>query len=184
MTDIYKILILEDSAADAGLIEIQLEELGFKSEVVITDNKKDFEEKFLTEKPSLVLSDYKIPSYSGLRALNYCKQFTKQIPFIFVTGAISPELAAETIIDGADGFVLKSRLNTLSVVIQKTIKRFTAENVKNITSSVEDLKEQIKLEHPQMSDIKRQYVQMKAKIDEQLKILDEIKSASNDVLNK
>ena len=121
MNTSIKILILEDSAADASLMEDELREaaIPFKSKKVFKE--EDFVRELQDFSPDLILSDYDLPQYNGALALTRVKSQYPDIPFIFVTGVIDECLTKEIIIKGADDFVMKSQLHKLAPAVRKVM---------------------------------------------------------------
>jgi len=61
-----------------------------------------------------ILIERQIKGFTGLEVLNYLKASKIIIPFIFVTGTINnEELAANSILTGASGYILKKNINAL-----------------------------------------------------------------------
>jgi PleD family two-component response regulator len=122
MNKLIRILILEDSATDAVLMEYELQEaaIPFVSKKVFKE--EDFVREFQGFSPDLILSDYNFPQYNGALALAQAKSHCSHIPFILVTGAIDECLAKEIIIKGADDFVMKSQLYKLAPAVRKVMK--------------------------------------------------------------
>jgi PleD family two-component response regulator len=122
MNRLMRILILEDSAADAGLMEDELQEaaIPFISKRVFKE--ADFVRELQDFSPDLILSDYDLPQYNGALALTQVKAQYSHTPFILVTGAIDECLAKEIIIKGADDFVMKSQFHKLAPAVRKVMK--------------------------------------------------------------
>ncbi len=116
------ILLLEDNAADADLIEFELREAGinFTLKRVMTEN--DFTRALKESLPDLILSDYDLPQYNGALALAEIRKNYPDIPFILVTGAISEDRAIDTLTSGAKDYVMKSRLSRLAPAIRRVLK--------------------------------------------------------------
>ncbi len=114
---VLKILLLEDKESDAVLISHHLKALPFPFEMTHASNRTDFVHDLEKTNPDIILADYNLPSYTGLEALIESQQVLPYVPFIFITGTIGAELAEETILNGASGFVLKSDLEKLSKII-------------------------------------------------------------------
>ena len=114
--------MLEDCEADAGLMEFELQEAGipFMSKRVITED--DFVQALREFSPDIILSDYDLPQYNGLRALAEAKARCSEIPFILVTGVSNEDLAKEIITKGADDFVMKSQLHELARGVRRAAK--------------------------------------------------------------
>src|SRR5260370_34416737 len=83
------ILILEDAATDAELIERELRKanVAFTSQRVET--KEGFSKALLEFEPDIVLSDYNLPQFSGLEALHLLKEKEIPVPFILITGTLT-----------------------------------------------------------------------------------------------
>ena len=110
MAKALKVLLLEDSPADAELIQFELTEAGFTfiAKVVVTE--KDFIHEIQDYCPDFILSDYDLPTYNGALALAETRRRCPDTPFILVTGAVSEDRAIEILTQGAKDYVLKSRL--------------------------------------------------------------------------
>ncbi len=117
-----RILILEDAAADAELIEYELR----KSNFDFISRRAETRETFLREvqefRPDLILSDYKLPAFDGLSALAICRELCPETPFILVSGAIGEEVAIESIKTGATDFVLKERLFRIGYAVERALR--------------------------------------------------------------
>lgn len=116
-----RILMLEDTPADAALMEHELRRAGvvFVSSCVAT--KETFERELDTFHPDIILSDYSLPSFDGLAALAIVKEKYPDIPFILVTGVVGEEFATETLKKGATDYVLKNNLSRLVPVINRAL---------------------------------------------------------------
>ncbi len=112
------ILLYEDNDRDVILIKHHLNALPYKVDLFHVKNRAEFAKTLYEIKIDLILSDYNVPDFSGLDALQYTFQHYPYIPFVFVTGTVNnEELAAETILRGASGYVLKNNLNRLVEVL-------------------------------------------------------------------
>ena len=112
-----KILMVEDVPEDAELTRFHLEKAGYILKTKVVDDEADFTQALKHFCPDIILSDYALPTFSGLQALLIARDMSPTTPFIFVTGAVGEEIASETIISGASGFVLKSNLSRLSKIL-------------------------------------------------------------------
>ena len=106
-----RILLLEDSATDAELIEYELRASIADSVLKRVENEEDFLKELLQFSPDLILSDYDLPFYNGALALAESRKLCPDVPFILVTGAVSEDRAIEILTSGAKDYVLKSRLH-------------------------------------------------------------------------
>jgi DNA-binding NtrC family response regulator len=117
-----RILILEDSPTDAELIIRALEDEDFIVDAKIVDEEHGFRDGISEFRPEIILSDYSLPTITGLEALAIATQECPNIPFVFITGTIGEEIAAETILNGAAGLILKSHLSKLPPIVTNIIK--------------------------------------------------------------
>src|SRR5712692_4458330 len=108
-----RILLLEDSPADARLIERALRKarLDFTAEAVA--DRGAFERALRESAPDLILSDHGLPGFSGPEALKLAKQLAPELPFILVTGSLNEETAVDFMKAGAADYVLKDHLARL-----------------------------------------------------------------------
>jgi starch phosphorylase len=114
-------LLVEDSSADAELVAHELRQSGFN----LTWERADTESDYLTrleKSPEIILADYSLPQFSGLRALELLQQRGLGIPFIVVSGTIGEEAAAAVVKQGAADYVLKSRLSRLGSAVRRALQ--------------------------------------------------------------
>ena len=118
-----KILLLEDDAADAELIQAELQgSLDIPLQFHRVVSRDQFLQHLKTNKPHLVLSDYRLPQYDGLEALKDLQSISPDLPFIIVTGTLTEEAAADAIKLGAWDYVVKQRLFRLTSAVQNALK--------------------------------------------------------------
>ena len=116
------ILIVEDNLEDAELLKRELRRAEFDFE----SQRVDTEEGFVAAlKPGidLILSDFAMPSFSGLRALEILrKQPSLDIPFIIVSGTIGEEMAVAAMQQGASDYLLKDRIARLGPAVARVLE--------------------------------------------------------------
>ena len=140
MTDTLKILIVEDNANDADLLNRQLKKsgLGFTSEIVQT--RTQFEHALQHATPDVILSDYSLPSFDAVTAFDIKQNSFPDIPFIIVSGIIGEENAVELIKIGVTDYAPKNKLFTLSQKIDRALKELKERKEKEVIA--EELKSQ------------------------------------------
>ncbi len=123
MEQALNILILEDNPSDAELIKVTLKKAGIKSnELYIVDNKSDYTKTLEEKSIDVILSDYSLPQFDALSALEITKEEFPDIPFIVVTGALDEETAVDTIKSGAWDYVLKERILRLGPAVENALQ--------------------------------------------------------------
>lgn len=104
-----RLLHLEDNLADAELIEMQITEEWPGCEIRRVDTRHDFLTAIQTAKFDLILSDFSLPGFNGLEALNLARHYTTDTPFIFLSGTIGEENAVKALKCGAADYIIKDR---------------------------------------------------------------------------
>jgi PAS domain S-box-containing protein len=126
-----KILLLEDSHADAEMIQRLLVKNKMNCEFNLAMDKKSFLHGLEEFSPDVILSDNSLPQFNAADALKIARGRFLHIPFILVTGTVSEEYAANIIRDGADDYILKDRMTRLPAAIEAALKQRRA--LKEIT---------------------------------------------------
>jgi PAS domain S-box-containing protein len=116
-----RILMLEDTASDAELEEHELRKIGVPFTLKRVETRGDFLRALEEFKPDIILSDYNLPEFSGMAALEIVRRDHPEIPVIMVTGALPDVEAVSLIHAGAKDYVLKDRLARLSSAVQHVL---------------------------------------------------------------
>ena len=122
-----RIVHLEDDPLHAELLAALLQADGLNCEIRVVDTERDFRLALASPKVDLVISDYSIPSFNGLAALQICRASRSDVPFIFVSGTIGEERAIEALKQGATDYVLKERLGRLVPAVRRALAERTAQ---------------------------------------------------------
>ena len=122
MKSSLRLLLLEDNPLDADLILTTLERAGIHHDSVRVDNREDFVNAIKNHGFDLILADFSLPSFDGLSALEIARSRHKDLPFIFVSGAIGEEVAIESLRKGATDYVLKQRLSRLAPAVGRALE--------------------------------------------------------------
>jgi signal transduction histidine kinase len=114
-------LVIEDDPQDFEILGHSLASAGFRPDCRRVDTEADFVAQL---KPGIdvVLSDYKLPGWNALRALELFRASRLDVPFIVISGAISEEVAVECMKHGASDYLLKDRLGRLGPAITRAIE--------------------------------------------------------------
>ena len=117
-----RILLLEDNAPHAELVEHFLRGSGLKFGLTRVETREDFVAELEQRPPDMILSDYALPNFDGYAALAIAKEKAPITPFIFVTGTMGEEVAIETLKSGATDYVLKTRLARLGPAVNRALR--------------------------------------------------------------
>lgn len=118
----YRVLLVEDSAADARLTVRQLERGGLPVEYERVENATQMRVALQAKTWDFILSDFHLPRFDGLSALMLYKESGLDIPFIVVSGLIGEEQAVKLIKAGAHDYVMKDQLEKLVPAVKRELQ--------------------------------------------------------------
>src|SRR5882762_419947 len=121
-TESLRVLIVEHSAADAELIQRELQKAGFRFRADVVATPEEFATRLREALYDVILADFRLPNWTGLDALESLQQQKKDIPFVLVTGTLGEEAAVDCIKKGATDYVLKDRLARLPVAVRQALE--------------------------------------------------------------
>jgi signal transduction histidine kinase len=116
-----RVLHLEDSELDHVLALAHLTAGGRTVQTLRVESESGFRAA-LEEDWDAILSDYNLPGFSGLAALEILKASGRLLPFIIVSGEIGEETAVQAMRNGANDYLLKSNLARLSPALDLAIE--------------------------------------------------------------
>ena len=117
-----KILLVEDSAADADLISHVLRKISMDVQFRRVDNASRLRTAIEEFAPHIILSDFTMPGFSGHDALVLASEMAPQVPFVFVSNTIGEDVAIEALQRGAADYVLKDNLRRLPPAIERALR--------------------------------------------------------------
>ena len=80
-----RVLIIEDSEADAELLLLDLRRGGYAPEFERVETPEGLDDALTRESWDLIISDYAMPCFNGLQALKLVQEKGMDIPFIIVS---------------------------------------------------------------------------------------------------
>jgi PAS domain S-box-containing protein len=117
-----RILLLEDSPHDAELVGARLAAEGLDVEIERVETRDAYLASLADRPPDAILSDYSLPTYDGLEALEAARAVLPDVPFIFVSGALGEERAVDALTRGATDYVIKDRLDRLAPALRRAAR--------------------------------------------------------------
>src|ERR1700739_3649785 len=100
-----QLIAVEDNATDSGLVARHLAKAGFNCVIHRVETEPDFTLALRTVQPDLILSDFSLPQFDGLRALEIARKDSPETPFIFVSGTFGEARAVDALHRGASDYV-------------------------------------------------------------------------------
>ena len=116
-----RVLVLEDNPKDVQLCLSEMMKAGFEIQSDVVDTEEAFTAKLQTGEYHIILSDFRIPMWSGLDAFKLLQKRGIDIPFILVTGTLGEEAAVQLIKTGISDYILKDRLARLPSAIHRAL---------------------------------------------------------------
>jgi PAS domain S-box-containing protein len=122
MKNPIRVLVIEDNEDDS-ILEIQeLRKGGFTVEYERVETREACKAALLEQEWDCIISDYSMPQFSGLDALNELKLSGKDIPFILISGVMGEEKAVEAMTSGARDYIMKDNLKRLVPALVREIR--------------------------------------------------------------
>src|ERR671930_1891305 len=122
MKSVLRILIVEDSPDDAELIVREIRRGGYMVDFVRVQTPSDMQQALVRDTWDLVLSDYSMPRFSAMGALDVLKNSGLDIPFLVISGTIGEETAVTALKAGVHDFLLKGKLARLIPAIERELR--------------------------------------------------------------
>src|SRR5215216_507636 len=122
MSEPVRILILEDAPTDFELAQREIRKAINDCVFQQVQTRQDFLGALETFQPDLILSDYQMPSFDGMAALQLTREHAKLTPFIIWTGTMSEDIAVECIKAGAVNYILKENIKRLGSAVAHALE--------------------------------------------------------------
>jgi DNA-binding NarL/FixJ family response regulator len=117
MTSPLRILYLEDSVADAELVERALLRAGIEHVMERVDTELAFAATLRAFAPDVILADHAVAQFGGLAALALARSARPTTPVIIVSGSGEQGTAVPLMKAGAADYILKSNLASLGPAV-------------------------------------------------------------------
>src|SRR6185369_6698410 len=96
-----RILIVEDVPAEAEMAAYYMNAAGIRCEWRRVERENEFREALTGWRPDIVLSDFTLPQFDGMEALEMAGRIAPDTPFLFLSGTIGEERAIQALKRGA-----------------------------------------------------------------------------------
>jgi diguanylate cyclase (GGDEF)-like protein/PAS domain S-box-containing protein len=116
-----RLLVVEDMPTEAEIAVRQLESGGFSCDWKRVDSEAALRRYLDEYKPDLILSDFTLPGFDGLSALEIARDLRPDTPFIFLSGTIGEERAIDALQRGAYDYVLKTNMARLVPAVRRAL---------------------------------------------------------------
>jgi len=166
------VLIVEHSPNDVELILLGLREAGLRVDHTVAENQEQFRRALQEENFDAILSDYRLPNWTGLEALQELRQTGRDIPFLLVTGTLGEEAAVECIKQGVTDYILKDRMSRLPVALHRAIgEKALREEAKQSQIALLESESRARLQFTELDQLYRSLPLSLSVFDRQLRFL-------------
>jgi PAS domain S-box-containing protein len=117
-----RVLMVEDSEADAELLARELKRAGFEVTWERVQSAAALDHALGKISWDVIVGDNSMPGFSGTEALAAVRARGMDIPFIFVSGTMGEDLAARALEAGAGDALTKGNLRRLIPVIRRELR--------------------------------------------------------------
>ncbi len=121
MTIPLRLLLIEDSDADAELVIHELTRGGY----AVTSERVHTSETLkaaLGQPWDLAIADFTMPQFSGTAALTMVREADPEMPFFFVSGTIGEDVAVTAMKTGAHDYIMKGNLKRLVPAVARELR--------------------------------------------------------------
>ena len=116
------VLIVEDSADDTQLMLREIQRGGYVVFSARVETKADMQAALSRHPWDIILSDYSMPKFSAMAALETLKASGLDIPFLVISGTVGEETAVAALKGGAHDFLVKDKLARLIPAIERELR--------------------------------------------------------------
>ncbi|HZR46180.1 MAG TPA: PAS domain S-box protein [Candidatus Manganitrophaceae bacterium] len=117
-----QVLIVEDSEDDTRLIVEALKERGYDPIYQRVETSEEMITALRQKQWDLILSDYFMPRFDAIKAMQVARESGLDIPFIIISGSIGEEIAVAAMKTGAHDYMMKDNLSRLSPAIEREMQ--------------------------------------------------------------
>jgi len=144
LSDLYRILLVEDCESDAILLKHALDEAAMVSVVTRVEDRKAYVDALERESWDIVIADCILPTFSVDEALQILNESRFDIPLIVLSGKLDEASAIAILRAGADHFIAKDDMERLSIAVERAIasmrrRREVAAELKKHREHLEEL---------------------------------------------
>lgn len=116
---------LEDEPDFAELVRTMFAQDNLDATILRIGDKPAYVEALARERFDLILSDYHLPSFTGLEALALAQKKCPDTPFILISGTIGETAAIESLKAGATDYLLKHNPERLPSAVRRAVEEAT-----------------------------------------------------------
>jgi two-component system cell cycle sensor histidine kinase/response regulator CckA len=122
MVERIRILIVEDSEADADINEREVKKVLPACLFLRVLTPESFTKALDEFIPDAIVSDYSLPDFDGLAVLRIMRELSPFTPVLIVTGSVNEETAVNCLKSGAADYILKEHIKRLGPALLAALR--------------------------------------------------------------
>jgi len=126
MNQALNVLLVEDSEDDAWMILREFEKQGMRVNSERVQSSAALNDALDRQTWDVVISDYRMPRFSGMTALAIVRTRFPKLPFILLSGVIEERVANVAMMTGASAFTAKHDIHKLMPLVARELKQVAA----------------------------------------------------------
>ena len=128
------------------MIQATLKDEGIACTITCVEKRGDFVAALERGGIDLVFSDFSLPAFDGLSAVEIVRARWPGLPVILVSGSLGEERAIDSLKSGATDYVLKERLGRLAPAVRRAMKEVEDQTANRRTKeSLRDTEQQLQI---------------------------------------
>ena len=185
-----RVLAVEDSEDDTMLLVSEITRGGYQPEYERVETPDDMRNALSSKEWDVVISDYVMPQFSGLEALEVLKESGFDMPFIIVSGKIGEDIAVDAMKAGAHDYIIKGNLARLVPAIRRELSDAETRRQRRLADEAlrkayEDLEQKVRERTAELVEangaLKTEVAQRKQAEEEREKLIRELQAALSEV---
>ena len=116
-----RLIVVEDMPMEAEIAVRQLESGGFTCSWKRVDSESALRAALAEARPDIILSDFTLPGFDGISALEISREIAPDTPFIFLSGTLGEERAIDALQRGAYDYVLKTNMARIVPAVRRAL---------------------------------------------------------------
>jgi PAS domain S-box-containing protein len=117
-----RLLVIDDSEDDTVLLSRELRRANFDPSVERVSTLLALSEALDQGKWDVVISDFYLPSFTALEALDLLREKGLDLPFIVTAGALGTQLTVAAMKAGAHDYFMKANLEELPAAVERELR--------------------------------------------------------------
>ena len=122
MSEVLRVLQVEDSESDAALIVRLLEKAGYHVQAERVEDAAAMHAALTGKTWDVVIADYHLPGFDAPNAIATLHETGLDLPFIVVSGTMGEDVAVGMMTAGAHDYLIKDHLARLAPAVEREVR--------------------------------------------------------------